>query len=52
MEELPIDMLEPRVKSVTITELVDASHASDKRTKISYTGSVRDICKQVPNRIL
>ena len=33
-------MPEPRSKSVTITESVDASHASDKRTIRSHTGYV------------
>ena len=38
MEELPKDIPEPRGKSVTITESVDESHASDKKTIILHTG--------------
>ena len=33
-------MPEPRGKSVTITEFVDASHASDNRTRRLHTGYV------------
>ena len=40
MEELPRDMLEPRGKSVTITEFVYAPHISDNITRISHKGYV------------
>ena len=40
MEELPKGIPEPRGKSVTITEYVYVSYASDKRTRISHTGYV------------
>ena len=40
MESLPKDNPEPRGRSVTITEFVDASYASDNKTRISHTGYV------------
>ena len=39
-EELPKYMTEPRGKLVNITTFVDASYASDKRTRRSHTGYV------------
>ena len=40
MEEVPKDVPEPRVKSVTITTLVNVSHALDKITRRLYIGYV------------
>ena len=40
MEQLPKLTPKPGGKLVTITEFVDASHVSDKRTRRSYTGCV------------
>ena len=39
-EELPADMPRPRGRLVVITAFVDASHASDKKTRRSHTGYI------------
>ena len=39
-EELPRDMPRPRGRFVMITAFVDASHASDKKTRRSHTGYI------------
>ena len=39
-EELPTDAPKARGKAVEVTSFVDASHASDKKTRRSHTGCI------------